>query len=89
MSLDTGQSHYSRVSHVSLRLSSHKYVQRDQVAVGRGVGVGKAGLPDGAPSPVGKMDMREVHEVKADPVVREMHRVPWEHEPGGGGRGSG
>lgn len=83
VSLDTGQSHYSRVSHVSLRLSFHKYVQRDQVAVGRGMGVGKAALPDGAPSPVGKMDMREVHAVKADTVVREMHRVLWKHEPGG------
>lgn len=44
------------------------------MAIGRGMGVSKAGLPDGAPSPMGKMDMREVHTVKADTVVREMHR---------------
>lgn len=53
------------------------------------MGVSKAGLLDRAPSPMGKMAMRDVHTVNIDPVVREMHRVLWKRKPGGRGGRSG
>lgn len=60
--LDTGQSHYSRVNHVSLRLLFYKYVQQTRGNWKR-YGSEQNWFAGRGSQPMGKMAMRDVHTV--------------------------